>query len=50
MQQDQLRVDGRVLGIDSDYALTIWLDAKRTPVRIEVRDGDDRVTAEIVAP
>lgn len=48
VQQDRLRVDGHIIGIDTDYGLTIWLDARRTPVRIEVRDGDDRVTAELV--
>jgi len=48
-QQDQLRVDGRVIGPDADIALTIWLDAARIPVRMEARDGDDRVTAELIA-
>src|SRR6185503_18049488 len=47
-QEDRLRIDGRVIGPDIDLALTIWLDAARTPVRIEVRDGDDRVTAELI--
>lgn len=48
-QQEQLRVDGHIVGPDADFALTIWLDAARTPVRIDVRDGDDRVTAELIA-
>ena len=47
-QQEQLRIDGHVIGPDIDLALTIWLDAARTPVRIEVRDGEDRVTAELI--
>lgn len=48
-QQEQLHVDGHIVGPDADFALTIWLDAARTPVRIDVRDGDDRVTAELIA-
>jgi hypothetical protein len=47
-QQEQLRIDGHVIGPDVDLALSIWLDAARTPVRIEVRDGDERVTAELI--
>jgi hypothetical protein len=48
-QQELLRVDGHVIGHDVDLSLTIWLDAARTPVRIEVRDGNDRITAELIA-
>lgn len=44
--QDQLRVDGHVIGPDVDLALSIFFDAAHTPKRIEIRDGDDRVTAE----
>ncbi len=47
--QDQLRVDGHVIGKDADLALSIFFDAEHTPARIEVRDGDDRVTAERIA-
>jgi hypothetical protein len=51
VQQEQLRIDGHVIGPDVDLSLSIWLDADatRTPVRIEVRDGDDRVTAELIS-
>lgn len=48
-QQDLVRVDGHVIGNDVDLSLTIWLDAARTPVRIEVRDGNVRITAELIA-
>jgi hypothetical protein len=48
VQQALLRVDGRVVGEDVDVVLTVWLDAARAPVRIEVRDGDDRVTAQLI--
>ena len=44
--QDQLRVDGHVIGPEIDLSLSIYLDAEHTPKRIEIRDGDDRVTAE----
>lgn len=47
-QQRLLRVDGHVVGHDVDLSLTLWLDAARTPVRIEVRDGKDRITAELI--
>ena len=48
VQQALLRVDGRVLGPDVDLALTVWLDGEHVPVRIEIRDGEDRVTAELI--
>lgn len=48
VQQDSLRVDGRVIGPDVDLSLSIWIDAARAPSRIEIRDGDDRVTAELI--
>lgn len=48
MQQAMLRVDGHVIGPDVDLDVTVWLDAARAPVRIEIRDGDDRVTAELI--
>jgi len=49
VQQDLLRVEGRVIGADVDLALTLVLDAARAPVRIEIRDGEDRVTAELIS-
>jgi hypothetical protein len=49
VQQELVRIGGRVIGPDTDLVLTIWLDAARTPVRIEVRDGDDRVTAALIS-
>jgi hypothetical protein len=48
LQQELLRIDGHVIGPDVDLALSIWIDAARTPTRIEIRDGDDRVTAELI--
>lgn len=45
-QQEQLRIDGHVLGPDVDLSLTIWLDAAHAPSRIEIRDGKDRVIAQ----
>jgi hypothetical protein len=48
-QQDALEIHGHVIGPDVDLALTIWLDAARGPSRFEVRDGDDRVTGELIA-
>jgi hypothetical protein len=44
-----LRVDGKVLGDDVDLALTLWLDAAHRPKRIEIRDGGERVTAELIS-
>lgn len=49
VQQRLIKIDGRVLGPDTDLVITIWLDTARTPVRIEIRDGDDRVTAELIS-
>ena len=46
--QDSLRGDGHVIGPELDLSLSIWLDAARTPVRVEIRDGDDRVTAQMI--
>lgn len=44
-----LRIDGKVHGDDIDtLSITIWLDDSRVPARIEVRDGDDRVTAQLI--
>lgn len=48
VQQAMLRVDGHVRGPDVDLDVTVWLDDRRAPVRIEIRDGDDRVTAELI--
>lgn len=48
VQQELLRIDGHVVGPEIDLALTIWLDGARTPTRMEIRDGDDRVTAELL--
>ncbi|HEY5948011.1 MAG TPA: hypothetical protein VIV40_21090 [Kofleriaceae bacterium] len=48
VQQTLLRIDGRVIGQEVDLGLSIWLDAARVPTRIEIRDGDDRVTAELI--
>jgi hypothetical protein len=48
VQQELLRIDGRIVGGDIDLVLTMWLDAARAPVRIEVRDGEDRVTAQLI--
>jgi hypothetical protein len=47
--QEQLRVDGHVIGPDVELALSMFLDASHAPSRIEIRDGDDRVTAERIA-
>jgi len=48
-QHGMLRIDGKVNGPDIDpISLSIWLDDSRVPRRIEVRDGDDRVTAELI--
>ncbi|HEY5923795.1 MAG TPA: hypothetical protein VIV11_19065 [Kofleriaceae bacterium] len=47
-QQAMLRVDGHVIGPDVDLALTIWLDPERVPARIEIRDGEDQVTAQLI--
>jgi hypothetical protein len=47
-QAEQLRVDGHVIGPEVDLSLSIWFDAEHAPARIEVRDGDDRVTAELI--
>jgi hypothetical protein len=49
-----LRVDGRVHPADDDHAafpVTVWLtdDPKRTPIRIEIANAGDRVTAELIA-
>ena len=44
-----LRIDGKAHGPDIDsVSITIWLDASRTPVRFEARDGDDRVIAQLI--
>ena len=50
-QGASLRVDGKIVGPDADppIAFSLWLDDMRRPVRIEIRDGDDRVTAELIA-
>jgi hypothetical protein len=48
-QQEMLRIDGHIVGPETDLALSIWLDSARTPTRIEVRDGDDQVTAQLIA-
>jgi hypothetical protein len=49
VQGDLLRVDAKVIGPDTDpIAITMWLDVSRIPMRIEIRDGDDRVTAELI--
>ena len=48
-QHALLRIDGHVVGPDVDLALTIWLDAAHVPIRIEVRDGNSRITAELIA-
>jgi hypothetical protein len=48
-QQAMLRVDGHIVGKDVDLALSIWLDSARIPTRIEIRDGDDQVTAQLIA-
>ena len=34
---------------DPPIVFTLWLDDMRRPVRIEIRDGDERVTAELIA-
>jgi hypothetical protein len=47
-QQESLRVDGRIVGPDVDLALTIWFNGTHAPSRIEIRDGEDRVTAELI--
>lgn len=47
-QQDQLEVRGHIVGPDTDLAISIWLDPEHTPTRFEIRDGDDRVTAELI--
>jgi hypothetical protein len=49
VQQELLRIDGHIVGPDVDLSLSIWIDAARTPTRIEIRDGDDRVTAELIS-
>lgn len=49
VQQEQLRIDGRVIGPEVELALTMWLDPAHVPVRIEIRDGDERVTAELIS-
>lgn len=44
-----LRIDGKVIGPDIDpIMLSVWLDDSRVPRRIEVRDGEDRVTAQLI--
>jgi hypothetical protein len=48
-QQELLRINGHVIGPEVDLGLTMWLDPARTPTRIEIRDGDDRVTAELIS-
>lgn len=48
VQQELMRITGHVIGPDVDLGLTIWLDPARTPTRIEIRDGDDRVTAQLI--
>jgi hypothetical protein len=48
-EQEALRVDGHVIGPDVDLALTIWFNAAHAPSRIEIRDGDERVTAELIS-
>jgi hypothetical protein len=50
VQGATLRVDARVVGNDIDPVLvTIWLDEAGRPARLEIRDGDERVTAELIA-
>jgi hypothetical protein len=49
VQQELLRIDGHIVGPDVDLSFAIWIDAARTPSRIEIRDGDDRVTAELIS-
>jgi hypothetical protein len=45
-----VRVDGKITGSDIDpLSLTIWFDAAHVPAKIELRDGDERVTAELIA-
>ena len=49
VQQDTLRVEGRVISADADpISLTIWLDAARVPIRIEIRADSERLTAELI--
>jgi len=47
-QQDLLKIEGHIVGPETDLAISIWLDAEHTPTRLEIRDGDDRVTAELI--
>jgi hypothetical protein len=49
VQQERTRITGRVIGPDVELGLTIWLSPARTPTRIEIRDGDDRVTAQLIS-
>jgi hypothetical protein len=47
-QAEMLKIQGRIVGPDVDMMLSIWIDSARTPVRFEVRDGEDRVTAQLI--
>jgi hypothetical protein len=49
VEQEKLRIDGHIVGPDVDLSLSIWIDAARALSRIEIRDGEDRVTAELIS-
>lgn len=46
--KDWLRVDGKLVGLDSPATFTCWLDAAHVITRIDIRADDEQVTAELV--
>jgi hypothetical protein len=48
-QQELLRVDGHIVGPEVELSLSIWFNTTHAPARIEIRDGEDRVTAELIS-
>jgi hypothetical protein len=48
VQDERLRVDAHIGG-ETPIGITMWIDAERRPVRIEVRADDERISAELIA-
>lgn len=45
--KDWLRVDGKLVGLESPATFTCWLDAAHVITRIEIRSDGEQVTAEL---
>jgi len=46
--KDWLRVDGKLVGLDSPATFTCWLDTAHVITRIEIRSDGEQVTADLV--